>query len=264
MFPNNTQFELAKRKGVFPCDFIKSEDSLMCTSLPLKDTFHVMKGEGVSDEDEDYAHTQATWGAFHCLNMLQYAIQYLRVVTCLLADVFENFRIVCLAHYGLNPAMYVTAPCLAWDALLSMTDVRLELLMDPDMYLFVEDVVSRRRAKAYNIYMSEEYDPSVASKYICYFDDFANTVNDGVTCFFLEMAWMTPSIKFNIDKHAQAANDIGKLYDTIYGAAELFAHHTFQARQIIDENLFCIEMSKSSVTFNKLLYTGVAILDFPN
>ncbi|KAJ8870654.1 hypothetical protein PR048_029677 [Dryococelus australis] len=40
-------------------------------------------------------------------------------------------------------------------------------------------------------------------------------------------------------------------YDTIYGAAELIGHLTFQARQIIDENLVLIEMSKHSVASNK-------------
>ncbi|KAJ8870656.1 hypothetical protein PR048_029679 [Dryococelus australis] len=95
MFPDNTQFELAKRKGL--------PDS-MCKSLPPKDGFHnMMRGEDISDEY--CAHAQTTWDAFNCINLLQYAILYLRVYTCLLVDVFENFRTVCLAHYGLDPTI---------------------------------------------------------------------------------------------------------------------------------------------------------------
>ena len=41
----------------------------------------------------------------------------------LLADVFENFRNICLNNYKLDPAHYFTAPGLAWDACLKMTDV---------------------------------------------------------------------------------------------------------------------------------------------
>ena len=53
----------------------------------------------------------------------------------LLADIFENFRDVCSDNYGLDPAWYYTAPGLAWDAALKITDVKLELLSDPDMLL---------------------------------------------------------------------------------------------------------------------------------
>ena len=56
----------------------------------------------------------------------------------LLADVFENFRQICLQQYGLDPAHYYTAPGLSWDALLKHSKTELELLTDYDMHLFVE------------------------------------------------------------------------------------------------------------------------------
>ena len=56
----------------------------------------------------------------------------------LLADVFENFRGVCMENYHLDPAWYYTAPGLAWDAALKITEVELELLSDPDMLLMIE------------------------------------------------------------------------------------------------------------------------------
>ena len=43
-----------------------------------------------------------------------------------------------LNYNQLDPAHYYTSPGLAWDACLKMTDVELELLTVPDMYLFVE------------------------------------------------------------------------------------------------------------------------------
>ena len=45
----------------------------------------------------------------------------------LLADIFENFRSICMNHYGLDPAWYFSAPGLAWDAALKNTKVQLEL-----------------------------------------------------------------------------------------------------------------------------------------
>jgi len=56
----------------------------------------------------------------------------------LLADVFENFRKVCLDKYGLDPAHYYSSPGFSWDALLKKTGVELELLADQDMHLFIE------------------------------------------------------------------------------------------------------------------------------
>ena len=44
----------------------------------------------------------------------------------LLADVFENFREVCMENYELDPAWYYTSPGLSWDAMLKKTKVSLE------------------------------------------------------------------------------------------------------------------------------------------
>ena len=53
----------------------------------------------------------------------------------LLANVFEEFRKVCLKNYGLDPAHFYTAPGLAWKACLKKTRIRLELLLYPYMLL---------------------------------------------------------------------------------------------------------------------------------
>ena len=66
---------------------------------------------------------------------------YNKVDVLLLADVFENFRNICLTNYELDPAHYYTAPGLAWDAALKVTDVSLELLSDVDTLLMIEKVL---------------------------------------------------------------------------------------------------------------------------
>ena len=55
--------------------------------------------------------------------------------TLLLADVFENFRNMCLEIYELDPTYFVSAPGLARHACLKKTGVKLELLTDYDMIL---------------------------------------------------------------------------------------------------------------------------------
>ena len=63
---------------------------------------------------------------------------YAKSDTLLLADVFENFRSKCLEIYELDPAYFVSAPGLAWQAYLKKTKVKLELITDYDMLLMIE------------------------------------------------------------------------------------------------------------------------------
>ena len=95
----------------------------------------------------------------------------------LLADVFENFRDICIKNYKLDPAHYYTAPGLAWDAALKVTKVELELLSDIDMLLMVEkgirggvSMISTRYGKANDKYMGDSFIKKDPSKYIQYFD----------------------------------------------------------------------------------------------
>ena len=80
-------------------------------------------------------------------------------------------------HYGLDPAWYFSAPGLAWDAILKITKVQLELLSDPGMLLMIESgirggivTISHRHVKANSEYMRTEFDPTKYSKFISYLD----------------------------------------------------------------------------------------------
>ena len=55
----------------------------------------------------------------------------------MLADVFENFRYICLEIYELDPAKFFSAPELAWQATLKKTKVKLVLLSDIDILSMV-------------------------------------------------------------------------------------------------------------------------------
>ena len=84
--------------------------------------------------------------------------------TLLLADVFGNFRDMCLTEYELDPAHLLSLPGLAWQACLKKTNIELELLTDYDMLLMVEEGIRggichsiHRYDKANNKYM-KNYD----------------------------------------------------------------------------------------------------------
>ena len=66
---------------------------------------------------------------------------YVQRDTLLLADVFENFRNMCLEIYELDPTKFLSATGLAWQAALKKTKVKLDLLTDINMLLMVEKVL---------------------------------------------------------------------------------------------------------------------------
>ena len=170
------KLSLHTRKGVYPYEYMNSPEKLKETKLPPKEAFYSrLNGEDISDEN--YAHAQKVWETFEMKNLKDNHNLYNRVGVLLLADVFENFRDICIKNYKLDPAHYYTAPGLAWDAALKVTEVKLELLSDIDMLLMVEkgirggvSMISNRYGKSNNKYMGDKFVASELSKYIAYLD----------------------------------------------------------------------------------------------
>ncbi|XP_076303709.1 uncharacterized protein LOC143221926 [Lasioglossum baleicum] len=172
---SNDDFNLLTRKGVFPYDYLASYDKLNDTCLPPREAFYNrLKGSEISDVD--YLHANTVWSRFTIQTLGEYSDLYLKLDVLLLADVFENFRDDCLENYKLDPAHYFTLPGFAWDVMLKMTKIELELFTDVDMLLFVERGIrgglsqcSHRYAYANNKYLST-HDSSKPSTYLMYFD----------------------------------------------------------------------------------------------
>ena len=79
---------------------------------------------------------------------------YLKTDVLLLADVFEKFIKTCLNYYRLDSCHYFSSPGLSWDAMLKMAGIKLELISDVDMHLFIEkemrggiSYISKRHSK---------------------------------------------------------------------------------------------------------------------
>ena len=124
------------RKGVYPYEYMDSWEKFNET-LPDKESFYSkLNKEDITDED--YAHAQKVWKVFEIKNLGEYHDLYVQSDTLLLADVFENFRDGCIDTYKLDPAHFLSAPGLAWQACLKKTGVKLELLTDNNMLMMVE------------------------------------------------------------------------------------------------------------------------------
>ena len=101
---------------------------------------------------------------------------YLVSDVLLLTDVFENFRKTCMQYYKLDPCHYFTSSSLCWDAMLKMTNIKVQLMTDIDMFQFIEkgmrggvSYIANRYGNANSKYM-KKYNEKAPSKYIMYLD----------------------------------------------------------------------------------------------
>ena len=75
------------------------------TTLPPKESFYCkLNLEGISDAD--YEHAQKVWELFWIKNRGEYHDLNAKSDILLLADVFENFRNMCLEIYELDPVYF--------------------------------------------------------------------------------------------------------------------------------------------------------------
>ena len=65
--------------------------------------------------DADYAHAKRVCKYFEIKNLGEHHDLYVQSNTLLLADVFENFRNICIKIYELDPAEFLSAPGLLTD-----------------------------------------------------------------------------------------------------------------------------------------------------
>ncbi|MBN1968088.1 MAG: hypothetical protein JW870_01855, partial [Candidatus Delongbacteria bacterium] len=168
--------DLLFRKGFFPYKSLRSVDDFLRTDIPSKEEFLSDLTE-TEISDADYEHVVKVWTEFHIQNLGEYLDLYNLLDTCLLSDVFLNFRHLFLEKFKLDPCKYVSLPSISWQSALKFSKVELEYISEPDMHLFLEAGMrggyagsgSIRHAKANNKYM-KNYDKNEEDSFIMYWD----------------------------------------------------------------------------------------------
>ena len=106
---DNNKFILLLQKGVYPYEYMDDWEKFNETSLPEKEDFYShLNMEDITDAD--YAHVKRICKDFEIKNWGEYHDLCVQSNTLLLADVFENFRNMCLKIYKLDPAKNFSAP----------------------------------------------------------------------------------------------------------------------------------------------------------
>ena len=132
-FPNTYQlcdnnvkkFILLLKKGVYPYEYMDDWYKFDHKELPAIDKIY--SNQNLSNiTEKNYKHAKNVWKTFNISNMKEYHNLYVQSDTTQLADIFNQFRTLCLREYKLNPAYYCTTLGLALDACLKYTNVKLE------------------------------------------------------------------------------------------------------------------------------------------
>ena len=91
------------QRGLYPYEYMDSFERFQEQQLPPKDAF--CSSYATKDISQiDYTHAKKVFNHFDMTDLRDYHNFYLLTDVLLLADIFENFRDVCLQHYGLDPA----------------------------------------------------------------------------------------------------------------------------------------------------------------
>ena len=214
VFGDDEQFELVKCKGVYPYEWVDGFEKFDWSCLPSKECFFSsLKGIGISDEEYDRACK--VWNVFGIKTFGEH--HDLKCDVLLLCDVFEKFINSCLKYYGLDPCHYFSSPGLAWDAMLKMSGVRLRLIDNVDIHLFIEkgmrggiSYIAKRYCRANNEVV-KGYDESLEKSFICYWD--VNNLYGAAMLEYLpydEFEWLSDDEIYGINFNCVSAeSDVG-------------------------------------------------------
>ena len=166
-------YQLLTKKGIYPYDYFDNTKKYNEQKLPDKEEFfNKINNKNISDED--YDHAKNVFEKFKCENLLDYSILYLKTDICHLSDVFQKFSKFAYETYELDLRNSFTLPGFSWQSMLKMTKIELELISDPDMYLFLMDTIrggisvcNKKHVIADNKYIDKN---SKNNKYLMYLD----------------------------------------------------------------------------------------------
>ena len=104
---DKNEFILLLQKRVYAYQYMDNWEKFNKTSLPYT---HLNMEDAI---DSDYASAKRVCKQFEMKHLGDYHYLYVESNALLLADVFENFRNICLKRYELDPAKILSAPGLA-------------------------------------------------------------------------------------------------------------------------------------------------------
>ena len=148
------KFILLLRKDIYLYEYMDDLEKVNEETLPEKEEFY--RNLNIEDITHvGYIHAKRVCKDFDIKNLGEYHDLYLKSDVLLLVDFFENFKKMSLKIDELNPAKFISAPGLAWQATLKKKKRKTELLTDIDILLMAEKGIRSRICHAIDRYAKD-------------------------------------------------------------------------------------------------------------
>ena len=152
---------------------------------------------------EEYNFAQNVYKAFNCKNLYEYTILYNHCDTLLLGEIMQVYRKLIQDHFNIDVNHFLGIPSLAFNLMLKISKVKIQLISDPEMNLFFRNslrggmsFIAKRYAKS-GYYDSNVKNYKQRTTHIRYID--ANNLYGSMMLFDLPIG----DYKFENDKFIQ-------------------------------------------------------------
>ena len=136
-FPDN--FELLKEKACFPYEWLTNENLLDKELPPIDKFYSSLKLQNISQKE--YDKTIDIYKKLKCKNVKDYLEIYMKLDTCLQADIFNVFRNTIWNKFEVDCSKYITSRSLSLDLMLKYTGVKIQLFKDITMFDYVDSSI---------------------------------------------------------------------------------------------------------------------------
>jgi DNA polymerase type B, organellar and viral len=181
VYPDEKQFRACRKKQFFPYNYLDKPDKLSSKPLlpPRSEFFNDLTQKNISETEYEELKVTLTELGLDLTNDFfeSYVEMYVTLDCLLLCDVICNLRASVWENYHLEMLNFVSNPGLSEAACLKMTNTRLELLTDSEMYLWFQTscrggIVQSpvRYSEANNSEMGDRFDASKPVKWISMVD----------------------------------------------------------------------------------------------
>lgn len=150
-----TPNDFRNNKGVFPYDWFDNFEKLKEKSLPSPPWFNKLTNQEINHEE-----AFKIWEKMKFTRFSQYHDLYMIIDVYQLADVFEEFRQVCIAEFDIDPVHFQGAPGLTWYLGVCQNPELFKVIKDKDVYMDIQLQIRGGISQAMTRYCNVENKPN--------------------------------------------------------------------------------------------------------
>ena len=160
LYQNDFQFQLLKKKGIYPYEAYKTHEELLQakTLPPKKDFFSRLTNSHITDEE--YTHAKTVFDSYKMKSMKEYTEYYCKLDCYLLSELLFQFRKIMFRNFHLDPLQTLTLSMYSYQAMLFKTKVKINYIKNLEIYEFIKSGIRGGLSFIGTRYQKKEEDSS--------------------------------------------------------------------------------------------------------